>query len=66
MWCVGLVRCKCGFAFTYIHVLFPSSAQACLRAWDDGLRRLCVELLLPQADPGADGGWPGGIRQQFR
>lgn len=42
------------------------AAQAVLRAWDDGMRRQTVELLLPQADPTADGGWPGGIRQQFR
>ncbi|EFN50839.1 expressed protein [Chlorella variabilis] len=42
------------------------AAQAVLRAWDDGMRRHTVELLLPQADPSADGGWPGGIRQQFR
>jgi hypothetical protein len=41
-------------------------SQAVLRAWDDGIRRQAVELLLPQADPNADGGWPGGIRQQFR
>ena len=35
-----------------------------LRAWDDGIRRQNLELLLPNA--AADGGWPGGIRQQFR
>lgn len=40
--------------------------QACLRAWDDGIRRQALELLLPQAHPTEDGGWPGGIRQQFR
>ena len=37
-----------------------------MRAWDDGLRRQSLELLLPQARPTEDGGWPGGIRQQFR
>ena len=40
--------------------------QAVMRAWDDGLRRQSLELLLPQARPTEDGGWPGGIRQQFR
>lgn len=42
------------------------AAQASLRAWDDGIRRQAIELLLPQAHPTEDGGWPGGIRQQFR
>ncbi|KAL4855618.1 hypothetical protein ACK3TF_003942 [Chlorella vulgaris] len=42
------------------------AAQAVLRAWDDGIRRQAIELLLPQADASAEGGWPGGIRQQFR
>lgn len=37
-----------------------------LRAWDDGVRRQAVELLLPQGQATEDGGWPGGIRQQFR
>jgi hypothetical protein len=40
------------------------AAGAVLRAWEDGIRRQTLELLLPQAN--ADGGWPGGIRQQFR
>lgn len=44
----------------------PPHTQAVLRAWDDGLRRQSVELLLPQATASEDGGWPGGIRQQFR
>ena len=44
----------------------PPPLQAVLRAWDDGLRRQSLELLLPQARPTEDGGWPGGIRQQFR
>ncbi|PRW21058.1 AAA+-type ATPase (ISS) isoform B [Chlorella sorokiniana] len=42
------------------------AAQAVLRAWDDGVRRQALELLLPQGQPTEDGGWPGGIRQQFR
>ena len=50
------------------------AAQAVLRAWDDGLRRQSLELLLPSQEAGGvgdggDGGagaWPGGIRQQFR
>ncbi len=40
--------------------------QAVLRAWDDGVRRQAVELLLPQAGASDARGWPGGIRQQFR
>jgi hypothetical protein len=43
-----------------------NAMQAVLRAWDDGIRRQAIELLLPQADASAEGGWPGGIRQQFR
>ncbi|KAL4420712.1 hypothetical protein ABPG75_010368 [Micractinium tetrahymenae] len=42
------------------------AAQASLRAWDDGIRRQAIELLLPQAHSSEDDGWPGGIRQQFR
>lgn len=42
------------------------AAGAALRAWEDGVRRQTLELLLPQSNATADGGWPGGIRQQFR
>ena len=48
------------------HLPPPAQPQAALRAWDDGVRRQAVELLLPQGQPTQDGGWPGGIRQQFR
>lgn len=41
------------------------AAAASRRAWDDGIRRQNLELLLPQAS-GLGGGWPGGIKQQFR
>lgn len=46
----------------------PPPMQAVLRAWDDGIRRQGVELLLPQGGQPLEGGggWPGGIRQQFR
>jgi hypothetical protein len=40
------------------------AVAAVLRGWDDGVRRHVVELPLPEPVPG--GGWPGGIRQQFR
>jgi len=42
------------------------AASAVRRAWDDGYRRQCLELLLPQSNTVEDRGWPGGIRQQFR
>lgn len=42
------------------------AAAAVRRAWDDGCRRQCLELLLPQANTVEDRGWPGGIKQQFR
>lgn len=42
------------------------AAGAVLRAWEDGIRRQSLEILLPQAGSANDGGWPGGIRQQFR
>lgn len=42
------------------------ASLAVLRAWDDGIRRQALELLLPQKNSVSDGGWPGGIRQQFR
>lgn len=51
----------------------PSTPEACalqaaasvLLAWNDGIRRQKLELLIPQKSSGMDG-WPGGIRQQFR
>jgi hypothetical protein len=42
------------------------AAGAVLRAWEDGIRRQNLEILLPQAGSANDRGWPGGIRQQFR
>ena len=42
------------------------AAAAVQRAWDDGIRRQNLELLLPQENAAVDGGWPGGIKQQFR
>jgi hypothetical protein len=42
------------------------AAGAVIRAWSDGIRRQSMELLLPQEGSDAAGGWPGGIRQQFR
>ena len=57
-------------------ILFPLPARqdqcvqqasaAVRRAWEDGVKRQCLELLLPQANSVVDGGWPGGIKQQFR
>ena len=35
-----------------------------LRAWEDGVRWQCLELPLPLNNAPAEGGWPGGIRQQ--
>lgn len=42
------------------------AAAAVQRAWEDGIRRQNLELLLPQENAAVDGGWPGGIKQQFR
>lgn len=42
------------------------AAGAVICAWSDGIRRLSLELLLPQAGSDFEEGWPGGIRQQFR
>lgn len=42
------------------------AAGAVICAWGDGIRRLSLELLLPQAGSDFEEGWPGGIRQQFR
>lgn len=41
-------------------------AAAVQRAWEDGIRRQNLEILLPQQNSAIDGGWPGGIKQQFR
>ncbi|GAB4819753.1 hypothetical protein N2152v2_006799 [Parachlorella kessleri] len=42
------------------------ASQAVLRAWEDGIRWQCLELPLPLNNAPAEGGWPGGIRQQYR
>ena len=42
------------------------AAIAVQRAWEDGIRRQNLELLIPQENAAIDGGWPGGIKQQFR
>lgn len=42
------------------------AAAAVQRAWEDGIRRQNLEILLPQQNSAIDGGWPGGIKQQFR
>lgn len=44
----------------------PQASQAVLRAWEDGVRQQCLELPLPLNNAPAEGGWPGGIRQQYR
>ena len=44
----------------------PQASQAVLRAWEDGIRWQCLELPLPLNNAPAEGGWPGGIRQQYR
>ncbi|KAL6784659.1 hypothetical protein ACKKBF_B02690 [Auxenochlorella protothecoides x Auxenochlorella symbiontica] len=52
----------------------PTSWQQCIdqavdaviRAWEDGVDRQVVHLLLPQLNTVEGRGWPGGIRQQCR
>lgn len=39
---------------------------AALRAWQDGVKRQRVELLLPLIGATDLDDWPGGIRQQFK
>ena len=39
---------------------------AALRAWQDGIKRQRVELLLPLIGATDLDDWPGGIRQQFK
>lgn len=46
--------------------LLLQASQAVLRAWEDGVRWQCLELPLPLNNAPAEGGWPGGIRQQVR
>ena len=46
-------------------IICAQAAAAVIRAYEAGLRRQKVELLLPQAGTtSAQGSWPGGIRQQ--
>jgi hypothetical protein len=42
------------------------AAAACRRAWEAGVRRQRVELLLPLIGATDLDDWPGGIRQQFK
>ena len=42
------------------------AAAACRRAWEAGVRRQRIDLLLPLIGATDLDDWPGGIRQQFK
>lgn len=42
------------------------AVAACTRAWEAGVKRQRVELLLPLIGATDLDDWPGGIRQQFK